>query len=237
MANAITLKFKNSAQFRRDFRSVTARQVPQALAAGLNKTALDVLDAEKAAARAAFPKASAKGEKFLGGEGSFRFFGATPKKLRVEIFPNPKRSRITGRRTDILLEHQAGAMIRPTETRLAAKGYLAVPQNEALATRSRAGVVAGKFQPQRLLVGSRSGTQGPRRRGEGRAGYIRGQGRKKVILQRRGRGKEPTVLFVLIPTADLKRRDFFHRTAEVTARAVFQRKLTREFQRIRDRGK
>ena len=212
-------------QFARNL-DLAAKQIETAMAKAINRTAFEVLEAERKAARAAFPTASDRGREFLSARGSFRFEQARPGKLEALIYPNPV-GRAAGatvggvpRREEILLEVARGGFVIPTSRELTVnrQSLLAVPVGEARSARARSGRLPKKLTPASLLSG------------KGR-GFIAG----RTLLERRGRkaASHVVALFALLPRTAFERRDFFYRVAEETARRVFPQKAIEEFRRIR----
>ena len=75
-------------QFARNL-DLAAKEIERGMAKAINRTAFEILEAERTAARAAFPTASDRGREFLSGRESFRFEHASPGKLEAPIYPNP----------------------------------------------------------------------------------------------------------------------------------------------------
>ena len=212
-------------QFTRNL-DLAAREIERGMAKAINRTAFEILEAERSAARAAFPTASQRGREFLSGRGSFRFEQATPAKLFATIYPNPV-GRAAGassggmpRREEILLEASRGGFVLPSARKLTVNRHtlLAVPVGEARLARAKSGRLPKKLTPAQLLSD------------QGR-GFIAGD----TLLERRGRGRSTRVvaLFALLPQTALQRRDFFYAVAAETARRVFPQKAIEEFRRIR----
>jgi hypothetical protein len=205
---------------------LAARQIETAMVKALNRTAFEVLEAERAASREAFPTASNRGRDFLSGKGSFRFQAATVSNPTVTIIPNPV-GRAAGatsggvpRREEILLEAARGGFVLPSARKLTLRrqSLLAVPVGEARVARSKSGRLPKRLTPASLLS-------------EGGRGFVAGT----TLLERRGRrtSSRTVALFALLPRTQLDRRDFFYRVAEQTARRVFPTKAIEEFRRIR----
>ena len=212
-------------QFARNL-DLAAKEIERGMAKAINRTAFEILEAERSASRAAFPTASNRGRDFLSGRGSFRFEAATPSKLSALIYPNPV-GRAAGassggvpRREEILLEAARGGFVLPSSRKLTVNRHslLAVPVGEARSARAKSGRLPKKLTPAQLLS-------------EKGRGFIAG----RTLLERRGRGKSSRVaaLFALVPQTTLDRRDFFYAVAAETARRVFPTKAIEEFRRIR----
>jgi|SRR5688572_7356987 len=205
---------------------LAAKEIERALAKAINRTAFEILEAERAAAREAFPTASDRGREFLSGRGSFRFEQATPASLTAKIYPNPV-GRAAGatsggvpRREEILLEVARGGLVLPSSRKLSVRRHtlLAVPVGEARAARAKSRRLPKRLTPALLLSD------------QGR-GFIAGD----TLLERRGRKRSSRVvaLFALLPRTAFDRRDFFYRVAAETARRVFPTKAIEEMRRIR----
>lgn len=192
---------------RRSFRRLADREMPRVAAAALNKTAFDVLDAEKAHAKSVFEFAGSATERFLSGAGSFGFEKATPSKLVVSIGPAKKAEQI-------LAPHQAGSTLTPASPkRLVIEGQLATPVTEG-----------GRIAP----AGARVTARGRVRKGRRGKRFIVG----RAVLERTRAGVK--LIFALSPRFQLKPRFEFYRVAEQTARLVFSDKLRREIARLGD---
>jgi hypothetical protein len=205
---------------------LAAKEIERAMAKAINRTAFEILEAERAASRAAFPTASDRGREFLSGRGSFRFEQATPSNLSALIYPNPV-GRAAGatsggvpRREEILLEAARGGFVLPGPRKIGVNRHtlLAVPVGEARSARAKSGRLPKKLTPGQLLSD------------QGR-GFIAGD----TLLERRGRkgASRVVALFALLPQTKLDRRDFFYQVAAETARRVFATKAIEEFRRIR----
>lgn len=143
---------------------LAGRQIQAGLVKALNRTAFEVLEAERAAAREAFPTASDRGREFLSGRGSFRFEQATTSRPEVRIYPNPV-GRAAGatsggvpRREEILLEAARGGFVVPGTRKLSVRRHslLAVPVGEAREARARSGRLPQKLTPARLHAAARA---------------------------------------------------------------------------------
>ena len=217
MSDSITLGL-DSEVFRRNIRRLTDVEVGKAMALALNKTAFEILEAEKLAVKMSFPSATPRGVGFLSGRGSFVFDAAAPVSLNVFIYPRRKTEQI-------LIDHVEGGTILPTRERLIFGKFLAVPIREAR-LRGRSGRVPKRLLPSSLLGGKGRGF---------RAG--------KVIFERRGgtprgakrRGTTPSrmvPLYALVPTADLKPAFDFHGVARKVAIYQWPLKARRAFEKI-----
>jgi hypothetical protein len=130
MPDSITLRLDDR-EVRRNLRKLTEKELPKALAKALNRTAFEVLDAEKKEVKSIFDFAGPSTERFLSGKGSFRFDKATPSKLDVAISPRKK----TG---EILEPHQRGAVLTPkSPRRFVIEGKLATPIEAKRTARGR----------------------------------------------------------------------------------------------------
>lgn len=209
-----------------------------ALAKALNRTAFDVLDAERAEAQRAFPKASLRGKQLVSGRGSFRFDAARANALAVHIRPNEN----VPRRLEILEEHERGGIITAGAgvPRLAVSSLLAVPINEARASRRSRGVVSKRFQLSTIFGekgrGFRAGNVvlervGVSRRERKAAGHLFGN-RTQAAVHGFGRSRA-RALYVLVPQADLPDRFRWYETAQRVAVATFPRKAAEELDKFR----
>ena len=90
------------------------------LAQSLNRTAFELLDAERAGVEQSFEFAGASTRAFMAGRGSFRFDAARPTKLEVRLYPREKTE-------SLLIEHVAGATIGPDKRRLLVGERFAIP--------------------------------------------------------------------------------------------------------------
>jgi hypothetical protein len=221
----------------RKIRTLTESQLGRSMSKAINRTAFEVIEEEKNEARRVFGKASRRGQQLLYGKGSFVFDPATPAKLNATVHPNPN----VKRRLEILEEHERGGIIVATAgvKRLAADGRLAIPINEAAASRRGTGRVSDRYSLQSLFD-------------EGGRGFIAGN----VILERIGQsraarnaagrlfgsrteaafhgfGKTRTrVLYVLANQADLPDTFRWYEVAERSAAKWFPIKAREEFEKI-----
>jgi len=224
MPDAITLSL-DSKVFRQNLKRLNDVEVGRAMASALNKTAFEVLDAEKAEASRVFRFAGASTERFLSGRGSFGFKGAKPDHLVVEISPKPKTEQI-------LAPHQSGATLTgATKHHLTAHREFATPVR---ADRGGAAKVGARGRvPKRLLPGTLL-SEGGRGFRAGKAilvrkgGSPRAKGAKKI-----GRRGKVEVVFALSKTVKLDPVFEFYNVARRTAEREWPTKAKRAFEKIR----
>ncbi len=210
MPEAVTLTLDDR-ELRRNLRTLSDREAPQAIARALNKTAFEVLEAEKSHVAGAFTFAGAGTRRFLSGRGSFRFRAASTERLEARIFPAPKTERI-------LAQHRAGSVISGEDAgRLTLGDELAVPVD---VRRGKTGKVRRAQLPGAIIA-------------KGGRGFVSKSGR--AIVQRSGRGKRQRlrVAFALVRRAKLTPVIEFYRVARDTAQREFPRKAREAFARIR----
>ncbi len=186
------------------------------MATALNKTAFEILDAEKAHAKHVFTFAGPQTEQFIAGRGSFVFEGATPEKLEVAIQPRAK----TG--GEILAEHAAGATVTTAgDERLEFAGQLVIPSQREGRIRTARGRVPKALLPAELL------------KARGKRGRTRGYRAGRFIFERVKGQREGKLRHVLAPSVKLEPRFDFYRIARETAQRVFPQKARDAFAKIR----
>jgi hypothetical protein len=235
MAETITVELDTRA-FAASLR-LTEQRMNQAMAKALNRTAFEVLEAERAEAARAFHKASGRGLQLLAGKGSFRFDAATPSNLVATVRPNEN----VPKRLLLLSQHERGGTIFPTKDRLGLKqDFLAVPTG---VKRGAGGKVPARLLPATLLANSRKrrrkgtffGTVAEKRAYQraARAFVAIGTGGSGAILERRGTGSSSRTfsLYALIPKAQLPAIFHWGATAVTSARKWFPTKAREEIHR------
>ncbi|MGH0031724.1 MAG: hypothetical protein ACQGVC_18195 [Myxococcota bacterium] len=211
--------------FRRDLARVSDIVADRVAVKALNRTAFEVLDAEKAEAARALDFHSPATRRHLAGRGSFRFDKAIPGSLRVRIMP---RQDVRGSAERILGKHQrGGTYTAATDPQLRIGGLIAVPitaksrpaGGTRLTTRGR---VRARDLPGRLLA-------------PGGKGFVSGN----AILARRGRGRsrETVAMYALVQSISIRPEFRFFDTARRTAVKEFPRKMREEFGKARLRGR
>lgn len=187
---------------RRALRDLERSRYPRATSDALNKTAFEMRDAEGREVASVFDFSGPSTRSFL--TRGFRFDRATPRNLRVRLFPLRRTARV-------LEPHVEGDIITAAEGgRLTVGGRLAVP---IAAQRGARGKVRKRDLPSTLL-------------GPGGKGFISRSGR--ALLSRTPRGVQ--VMFALVERARLRRRFRFFDVAVRTARREFPRKARQVLQ-------
>lgn len=222
MTDAVTLEIDDR-ELRRNLRLLGDHVIGRTMAAALNRTAFEVLDAEKSEVKQTFQFASGRTRDFLAGKGAFQFKRATANRLEVDISPRRKTERI-------LRAHQKGAIITGRAgTRLAYRGKLAVP---VTARRGPRGRVVTEDLP---FVARRGQSSLEFKRGS--RAFVAGRAilQREKLKRRRGRtrSKAARVLFALVAVAKLKPVYEFYNVARKTAEREFPRKAVEEFRKVR----
>lgn len=188
----------------RALRDLATIHAPRAVAEALNKTAFDVIDAEKAHVLDIFQFAGPSTSRFIGG--SFRFNRATQSKHSVEIFPLRASE-------EILRDHTRGERYTADDvSKLEQDRELAIP---VAVRRTRSGRVGKKLTPQAIT-------------GVGGRGFVS----KGAILQRVGKQRYPLrVAYVLSRAARNKPVFRFYEVARTTVAKVFAEKARRAIEK------
>jgi hypothetical protein len=222
----------DTAEFRRDLARASDAVVNRVMPKAINRTAFEILDAEKAEAARSLKFAGASTRTYLSGRGSFRFDGARAGHLEARITPRPQE-----RAQAILAKQQRGATVTPAhDESIEVRGMLAIPVN---ARRGARGRVRKADLPAALL-------------GPGGRGFIAGNAILKRTRQIRGArraarfvfgsaaeasrhvGRTRTVvMYALAPKVTVPAVFEFYRAARETALRVFPRKAIEEFAKTR----
>jgi hypothetical protein len=213
----ITLKL-DSAEFRKNIRRLTDREVNLVMAKAINRTAFEVLDSEKEHAGSVFKLGGAGPRRYFAGKGAFVFDKARAVKLEATIKPG-RGGKDPERRERLLRQHRSGARVTAAQGgRLVVGRSLAVPLDAA--RRSVSGKVPKRLLPRTLMA-------------SGGKGFVAG----RAVLMRlgRGRNKRLVAVFALTGAAQLKPVFEFYRVARDTARKEFGKKAKLEFERLRGR--
>ena len=202
--------FFDDREVQRALRDLRRTGVPKVSAGALNRTAFEVLEAEREHVGRIFNFAGPSTKKFLADRG-FRFKKATPTRQQVEIFPREK----TGK---ILEDHFSGEVFGAAEgERLSFGDQLAIPVE---AKRGVRGKVPKRQRPSEVVK-------------PGGRGFVSQS--RKAILQRQGRRRRQKVrvLFALTRRAKVSSTFKFFEVAFRKAREVFPAKVRREFEKLR----
>jgi hypothetical protein len=195
--------------FRRDLARASDAIVRRVMPKAINRTAFEILDAERTEAAHSFMFAGPATRTYLAGRGSFRFDGATADKLEARITPRQQE-----RAQAILAKQQRGATVTPGQDEsIEAGGMLAIPVG---ARRGARGRVRSSELPGALLR-------------KGGRGYIRG----RALLVRNRRTGDVRVMYALAPRVTIPARFDFYRVARETALREFPRKASEEFAKAR----
>lgn len=191
-------------QVQRNLKRV-ANDSPRVMAEALNKTAFEILEAEKTHVGSIFNFEGREGtRRFLSGPGSFFFRKATAARMAVTIMPKRK----TG---EILSEHIDRDPLNPQQ-HLRFDGMLAIPIQVRRGKRGK----VGKRRTPAAIVGP--GGRGFRNR--------------NVILERTSkRSRKLRIAYALVSRATNPPVFKFFDTAVRTARSVFAAKLERAMQK------
>lgn len=199
--------FFDDREVQRALKDLRRTGIPKVSAGALNRTAFEILEAEREHVGRIFDFAGPSTRQFLADRG-FRFKKATPSRQRVEIFPREK----TG---ELLADHFSGAIFSASEGKhLAFGGKLAVPIG---VKRGKRGRIPKRQRPSEVVK-------------PGRKGFVSRSGR--AILERRGK-RQIRVLFALTKSARVRPTFKFFEVAFKTARKVFPSKVAREFEKLR----
>ena len=187
-----------------------------ALAKALNRTAFEVIEAEKSEAGRVFSKSSPRGRQFFAGRGSYVFpRPATADRLEVTVVPRPST-----RSAQIIAQHIEGREIAVESTgvrRLAVGGLLAVP---VTVPRGPTGRVPAREKPAALLR-----RVGRRRRARG---FVAG----RALLERVDRARL-LVRYALVERARLAAEFGWMRAARDAATRAWPDKVRQEIERAR----
>lgn len=178
-------------------------RVNAAMAKALNRTAFEMIDAEKQEAETDFTLRRLRP--------AFRFDPATQTNLEVLFMPLPLSEKYLG-------QHVAGGTVTPQEgpARLEYDGLFAVPLPARPETENRPrGRILKRFTPINLVKTNR--------------GFVASN---IVFLRTSSFGRRNNIaLFALVPTIDLPRRFKFYEVASATAQKWFTQKAQEEFEK------
>jgi len=221
-------------EFEQNIRRLKDHEIGRVMSKALNRTAFEIIDAEKAEVQKTFDFAGGQTRQFLSGSGSFFFDKARPEKLDVTIQPRAKTERI-------LRQHQQGALLSGASgTVLRYRGKLAVPVTARRNTRGRVVREDLPFTP-KAGASSIGFKRGSKAFVAGNA-ILQRQTRKSQQGKRRRKGgprqrsRAARVLFALVSTAKLKPSFEFYDVARKTALREFPQKAREEFGKMRFRS-